>query len=95
MDKSKRLDELVGRVDELLVRLPDGPNPDLAALRDRVDAEILMAWTAISLEAARRRESIGRAARRPWTIVGVALLVGVCASFLLSGTALSRGSKQG
>jgi ElaB/YqjD/DUF883 family membrane-anchored ribosome-binding protein len=94
MDKSKRLDELVGRVEELLARLPDGPTPDLAALRDKVDDEIMAAWTAISREAARRRELINRSARGPWTIAGAALLVGLCASLLVHRTAPSRASKQ-
>lgn len=94
MDKSKRLDELVGGVEQLLARLPDGGNPDCAALRDKVDAEILAAWTAISREAARRRELISRAARGRWTVAGLALLGAVCASLLLDRTAQSRASKQ-
>jgi ElaB/YqjD/DUF883 family membrane-anchored ribosome-binding protein len=95
MDKSKRLDELVGRVEELLAQLPDGANADLAALRDRVDEEIMAAWTAVSREAARRREFIGRSARRPWAIAGVALLVGYCASLLVNRAAPYRAAGQG
>jgi hypothetical protein len=94
MDKSKKLDQLVGSIEDLLARLPLGSNPELAALRDQVDAEILAAWTVISRESARRREIISRAARPPWAIVGLAILAGLCASILVNRTALARAFKQ-
>lgn len=74
MNKAKRLDELVGSIEDLLARLPDGLTPEIVALRDRVDAEIFNAWTTISRERARSRELLNRAASRPWIIVGLALL---------------------
>lgn len=50
LDKTQKLDELVGSVEELLTRLPDSLGPTLTALRDRVDDGIFDAWTAISNE---------------------------------------------
>ena len=74
MNKAKRLDELVGSVEDLLARLPDSLNPEIVALRERVDAEIFNAWTTISRERARRLKRLKRAASRPVAIVGLALL---------------------
>ncbi len=50
MTRSKKLDELVGSVEDLLARLPENLTPEIAALRDKVDAGIFEAWTAIARE---------------------------------------------
>jgi hypothetical protein len=77
MTRSKKLDELVSSVEDLLARLPDDLSPELATLRDKVDAGIFGAWTAIAAEG---RDTLRRASRRSpgrlWVTVGLALLAG-------------------
>jgi hypothetical protein len=77
MTRSKKLDELVSSVEDLLSRLPDNLTPELAALRDKVDVAIFEAWTAVAGEG---REKLNRSSRRSagrfWMIAGVALLAG-------------------
>jgi hypothetical protein len=77
MTRSKKLDELVSSVEELLARLPDSLIPEAAELRDRVDAAIFEAWTSIAGEG---RDTLNRASRRSavrfWIIVGLASLAG-------------------
>ena len=77
MTRSKKLDELVGTVEELLSRLPDNLSPEVAELRDRVDTGIFEAWTSIAGEG---RDTVNRASRRSaerfWISVGLALLAG-------------------
>ena len=92
MNKAKRLDELVGGIEDLLARLPDGLNPEIVALREKVDAEIMDAWTTISRECARSRELVSRAARPTWVIVGLALLA--AATLLANRLAQSRSLKH-
>lgn len=95
MNKSQRLDELVEGVEDLLARLPDTLQPEVVALRDRVDAGIMEAWTAISRERAatlharaERREILHRAAGRSGIVVGLALLA--AASLFANRMAQSR-----
>jgi type VI protein secretion system component VasF len=92
MNKSKRLDEFVGGIEDLLARLPDSLHPEIVALRDRVDAEIMDAWTRISRERAQRLKLFNRATSRPAVIVGLALLA--AASLLSNRLAQSRALKQ-
>jgi hypothetical protein len=77
MTRSKKLDELVGSVEDLLARLPADLTPEVAELRDKVDAGIFEAWTSIAAEG---RDKLNRASRRSavrfWIIVGSALLAG-------------------
>jgi hypothetical protein len=77
MTRSKKLDELVSSVEELLARLPDNLTPEIAELRDKVDAAIFEAWTAIASEG---RDKLNRTVRRSgtrfWITVGLALLAG-------------------
>ncbi len=77
MTRSKKLDELVSSVEELLARLPDDVTPEVAELRDKVDAAIFEAWTAIASEG---RDTLNRRVRRSatrfWIAVGLALLAG-------------------
>jgi hypothetical protein len=77
MTRSKKLDELVSSVEDLLARLPDNLTPELAELRDRVDSAIFEAWTRVASEG---RETLNRASRRSadrfWIIAGVTLLAG-------------------
>jgi hypothetical protein len=77
MTRSKKLDELVGSVEVLLARLPDNLTPEVAELRDKVDAAIFEAWTSIAGEG---RETLNRESRRSavrfWMIAGLALLAG-------------------
>jgi hypothetical protein len=87
MNKSKRLDELVGGVEDLLARLPEGLSPEILALRERVDAEIMDAWTTVARERAQSLKRLSRAANQPWVIAGLALLA---ASLLVNRIAQSR-----
>jgi outer membrane murein-binding lipoprotein Lpp len=77
MTRSKKLDELVSSVEDLLARLPDNLTPEVAELRDKVDAAIFEAWTTIAAEG---RDALNRASRRSairfWMIVGLSLLAG-------------------
>lgn len=75
MTRSKKLDELVGSVEDLLARLPNDVTPEIADLRDKVDAGIFEAWTSIAREVAdtRGREAL-HARAGLWTIVGTAVL---------------------
>jgi hypothetical protein len=77
MTRSKKLDELVSSVEDLLGRLPDDLSPELAMLRDKVDTAIFEAWTSIAGEG---RETLNRASRRAadrfWITVGLAFLAG-------------------
>jgi hypothetical protein len=75
--RSKKLDQLVSSVEDLLARLPDNLTPEVAELRDKVDSAIFEAWTSIAAEA---RDTLNRASRRSaarfWIVIGVALLAG-------------------
>jgi hypothetical protein len=77
MTRSKKLDELVSSVEDLLAQLPADLSPELAQLRDKVDAGIFEAWTCIAGEG---RDMVNRALRRSadrfWITVGLALLAG-------------------
>lgn len=77
MTRSQKLDELVSSVEDLLARLPDSLSPEIVELRDRVDAGIFDAWTAVASEVkdARRRAELRRSARLS-TSIGLALLAG-------------------
>ena len=91
MNKAKRLDELVGGIEALLGRLPLGLTPEIAALRDRVDAEIFDAWTTISRERARNLKRLRRASSPHWVILGLTLLT---ASLLVSRLAQARALEE-
>ena len=77
MTRSEKLDGLVSTVEDLLGRLPDNVTPEVAELRDKVDAAIFEAWTAVAGEG---RETLNRASRRSagrfWMFAGVALVAG-------------------
>jgi hypothetical protein len=77
MTKSKKLDALVNSVEDLLTQLPGDLTPELAELRDKVDAGIFEAWTSIAGEG---WDTLNRTSRRSgaqlWTTVGFALLAG-------------------
>jgi hypothetical protein len=87
MNKAKRLDELVGGIEDLLARLPDSSTPEIVALRERVDAGIFDAWTMISRERALNLKRLKHSARPSRVIVGLALLT---ASLLANRLAQSR-----
>jgi hypothetical protein len=74
MTRSKKLDQLVSSVEDLLAQLPDGLTPEVAALRDKVDAGIFEAWTSVAGEDRDTRGQMARSAIRPWTTAGLALL---------------------
>jgi hypothetical protein len=77
MTRSKKLDELVGSVEKLMVRLPENLTPELDELRDKVDAGIFEAWTAVAREAADTRHRATRPlGARLGSTVGIALLAG-------------------
>jgi hypothetical protein len=86
VNKSSELDRLVGRVDELLARLPEDQIPELDALRDKVDRTILATWLALGNEPARGMARI-RHHRRIVTIaaatIAAAMLVGIAAGSLM------------
>jgi hypothetical protein len=93
MTRSKQLDELVSSVEDLLARLPENLTPELAALRDKVDAGIFEAWTAIAGEG---RDTLNRALRhsatRVWIAGGLALLAATTSliTYRLLGSASRR-----
>ena len=75
MTRSKKLDELVSSVEDLLAQLPDELSPELAELRDKVDAGIFDAWTLIAREGTDRpARAKPRAGARLWTTVGMAVV---------------------
>jgi ElaB/YqjD/DUF883 family membrane-anchored ribosome-binding protein len=90
MDKSRELDRLVSRVEDLLTRLPDDRNPQIADLYDRVDRVILDTWTAVARERAQSRSSMSSiesalddyVRRRRWSVIGAAALIAGTAGFL-------------
>jgi hypothetical protein len=78
MTRSKKLDELVGSVEDLLAQLPDDLAPEVAELRDKVDAGIFEAWTSIAREvSAARTRAESRSSTRLWSSAGLALLAGL------------------
>ncbi len=82
MTRSKKLDELVSSVEDLLARLPEDLSPEVAELRDKVDAGIFEAWTAIAAEG---RDTLNRALlpsnTRFWIAGGLALLAATTSLF--------------
>jgi hypothetical protein len=84
MTRSQNLDELVSSVEDLLARLPQGLTPELADLRDKVDAGIFEAWTAITREDTLYRTS--RLDAGPWNALGWALLAGTTAVVAFQAT---------
>jgi hypothetical protein len=93
VNKAKKLDELVGSVEELLARLPEGLNPQVAALRDKVDDGIFDAWKSISNERLEAAHNQSRAA--PFTLgalVGLTVLLGLSARLLIDRSRLANGS---
>ena len=76
MRRSRKLDELVGSVEDLLARLPDNPSPEIAELRDKVDAGIFEAWTSIAREVTCKRNQASHPDAGLRTTVGLALLAG-------------------
>jgi hypothetical protein len=84
VNKTQKLDVLVGSVEDLLARLPEGLDPRITELRDKVDEGIFEAWKSISAE----RLHVERALRRmrPLTLgaaVGLAVLLAFSARLLL------------
>jgi hypothetical protein len=79
LNKSRRLDQLVTRLECLLARLPNDQTPEIVALRDKVDHTIQETWIAVT----RERASLNASAREsaPF-IVGTAILVGITAGYL-------------
>jgi hypothetical protein len=85
MTRSQELDELVGSVEQLLARLPQELTPELADLRDKVDAGIFDAWTAIAREDTKNRTS--RFDADPWNaLLWAALLAGTTAVVAFQAT---------
>jgi hypothetical protein len=84
VNKTQRLDELVGSVEDLLARLPEGLDPQISALRDKVDDGIFDAWRSISAERLHTEQSTRR--MRPLTLsaaVGLAILLALSAKLVL------------
>jgi hypothetical protein len=81
MRRLGKLDELVGNVDALLARLPVESDPEVDALRDRVDTGIFEAWTSIGHE---RDEPVGRTTA--WILMGLAIAIATAAIFLANSS---------
>ena len=81
VNKSEKLDELVGSVEELLARLPEGLLPEIAALRDKVDDGIFEAWKSISGERAQSARCAPRATLTSGAVAGLAILLVLAARF--------------
>ncbi len=78
-----KLDELVSSVEDLLAQLPDNLTPELAALRDKVDAAIFEAWTAVAADSRDKLNSLHlRQDARLWTTVGLTFLLAAATSLL-------------
>lgn len=95
VNKAKKLDELVGSVEELLSRLPEELNPQVAALRDKVDDGIFDAWKAISNERLEAARANSRAA--PVTLsalVGLTVLLAFSARLLIDRSRRSNGARR-
>ncbi len=73
-----QLDELVGRVEALLALLPVSSNPEVDAVRDRVDGGIFEAWTSIALDST---ESSGGAPI--WILMGLVFIIATATSFVV------------
>jgi hypothetical protein len=84
LSKSRKLDQLVGRVERLLTRLPNDDTPVIVALRDKVDHTIMETWIGVTREQSLR--SAPAENFRPF-MVGAAFLVGMAAgyAFAVSG----------
>jgi hypothetical protein len=87
LSKSRKLDQLVGRVDCLLTRLPIDDSPEIIALRDKVDHTIMATWTAVT------REQVSRSAPaenfQP-LLIGAALLAGIAAGYVYTTSGRRR-----
>jgi ElaB/YqjD/DUF883 family membrane-anchored ribosome-binding protein len=59
MNKSEKLDELVSEVEAIFARLPNSPDPRIAALRNKVDDAIVETWTAVAGERPEAETSAG------------------------------------
>ncbi|HEY0748977.1 MAG TPA: hypothetical protein VGD63_19895 [Steroidobacteraceae bacterium] len=88
MNKTKKLDELVERVDAVLTQFPDNA-PGMVALREELDKAILETWTAVARERAEARAAMDelqsmsdvvRANR--WMILGAVAAVAAAAGFI-------------
>ena len=87
MNKTEKLDELVGSVEELLAQLPEGLNPQIMALRDKVDDGIFEAWKSISGE--RLQAAQAGARKTPLTlgaVVGLTIVLAFSARLLINRT---------
>jgi hypothetical protein len=78
LSKSRKLDQLVGRVECLLTHLPNDDTPELIALRNKVDHTIMETWIGVTREQASRSARAENA--RP-LMIGTALLVGIAAGY--------------
>jgi hypothetical protein len=87
VNKAEKLDELVGSVEELLARLPEGLSPQIMALRDQVDDGIFDAWKSISSERLQAAHVSSRIV--PLTlsaVVGLTILLAFSARLLINRT---------
>ena len=83
VNKAEKLDQLVGSVEDLLARLPDGLDPAVMALRDKVDDGIFDAGTAISCERIRTERRRRKAAH-----LALAAAAGLTVCFALTARLL-------
>jgi ElaB/YqjD/DUF883 family membrane-anchored ribosome-binding protein len=89
VNKTKKLDELVERVDALLTQFPDDA-PGIVALREDLDKAILESWTAVARERAQARAAMDELAQsmsdvvraNRWMILGAVAAVAAAAGFI-------------
>src|ERR1700683_3942666 len=76
VNKSRELDRLVGRVEQILACLPQGRSAEMDALRDKVDRTIMATWLALGSEPSRPARM-----RHHRRILGIAaaILIGIAA----------------
>jgi hypothetical protein len=94
VNKADKLDQLVGSVEDLLARLPDGLDPGITALRDKVDDGIFDAWTAISSERIRTERLRQKATHLTLgAAVGLTICLALSARLLLDRMGRMRGRR--
>jgi hypothetical protein len=89
VNRSEKLDELVQSVEELLARLPESLDPEITALRDKVDDGIFDAWKCISSRQLKPRAGVSAAALSISAAVGFSI-VALSAKLLLERSRQTR-----
>ncbi len=99
MNKTRKLDQLVSRVDGLLARLPDETGAEIDSLRAHIDSTIFETWTVVEREQAEAKATMSEAIaavnryvrRNRWACAAAALLFAASAGLRAGGR---RGSPK-